>query len=184
LKKEAHARRIELEMISLPLDTHFEIWEAAQGNNKDSSQRNLVKRFGFNKYLIGSIVATVGSLVQTFLSACAEEEWATLAQQTRTAMANHKLEYFGFGQNPRSAADKLFLFRIVDRAVQLREDHYIMNLLKEARVRSMFDLIEWVIGTRQWTLDKRTLNKAAGALRAAEGIADQRSQGKTIEQQK
>jgi len=39
--------------------------------------------------------------------------------------------------------------------------------------------------THQSTLDKRTLNKAAGALRAAEGVvAVQRSQGKTIEQQK
>ncbi|MGF7181468.1 hypothetical protein HDF11_002986 [Tunturiibacter psychrotolerans] len=46
-------------------------------------------------------------------------------------MANNKLEYFGFGQNPRSAADKLFLFQTVGRAAQLRQDYYMMNLFKE-----------------------------------------------------
>jgi hypothetical protein len=184
LKKEAVARRIELQMMSLAAETHFEVWEAAQGNTKDSSQRGVAKRFGIDKYVVGSIVSAVECLVNTFLFDCAQNEWASLAQQARNAMAAGRLEHFGFGKSPRLVADKIFLLRIVEQAARLREDHYAMSSFKHVRVQSMWDRIEWVNDTYESTLAIRASNRAAGAMRADEGLPDQKSQNKTIAQQK
>jgi hypothetical protein len=170
-------------MLQFPLDVHFDVWLAAQANGS-VSMKSLSSKFGGNSYTARQMVDGIQLLVSDFYRACKEDNWSKLARQAQDAMDRHQLPYFGFGENPKLKADKIFKERVIERGEQLYKDHFILNELDYPPILNLMNLINWVMGTYELTLQTRKSNRAKAAERVNEGEDLPRSNGKTVNQRK